>query len=372
MKDNLNISKDGIPIPNRTLFGNDNLIVLRSMIKSDCIDLIYLDPPFNSGTNYTLGEKGFRDNWKNSEESKILWVTIEVNSELKNFISLVEKIHGVEMKSYLIYLSVRLIEMHRVLKPSGRIALHCDDNASHYLKVCLDIIFGKENFRNDIALLYKNGSKNAKTHFPRNKDNILIYSKDVNQTKFFNTKGSPSLKTLKNIEKGFKITWNTRSGKWHETYYRDPETFDDETKRLLDQDRKKKLIERPAEIHIRRATNGKEIKYLDWWDDMTIIPQSEKRINDPSSESVGWPTQKNVHIPQRVIECCTEPRDIVLDPFCGSGTTCVAAEHLSRKWIGIDISPDAIDITENRMNEFLGIFSETIYRCKEKEVENGI
>lgn len=348
-----------INIKNRTIFQGDNLGILR-LFESECFDLIYLDPPFNSGADYFLGEKGFTDKWK--ESCKTLHFEIkEQNENLFDFISLSEYCHSFEMASYLTYMSIRIIEMRRVLKPTGRIALHCDDNASHYLKVCLDIIFGAENFRNDVALLYKNGSKNAKTHFPRNKDNVLFYCKDVKRNRFFNTKEQPSEKTLRNIEIGFKITWNSRSGKWHETYYRDPETFTKEEKEELNKLRKRKLRERPAQIHIRYATNGKEIKYLDWWDGITIISQSDRNIKNFKNESVGWPTQKNIEIPKRFIETCTEEGDLILDPFCGSGTTFIAAEQLNRKWVGIDISKDAVNISIKRLEQFMGVFKETIY-----------
>ena len=362
MKDNINILKNDIPIDNRTLWNNDNLELLRLM-KDECIDLIYLDPPFNSGTNYSVGDKGFIDSWKNSELSKFAWFDLkEKDNRLYNFLEMVETIHGNSMRYYLIFMSVRLIEMHRVLKPTGRLALHCDDNASHYLKICLDLIFGKENFRNDVALLYKNGSKNAKTHFPRNKDNLLLYSKDIKNSRFYNTMEKPSKKTLRNIEIGFKITWNTQSGKWHETYYRPYETFSEEEIGELNKLREKKLKERPAEIHVRHALNGKEIKYLDWWDDMTIIPQSDRNINNPKNESVGWPTQKNVKIPKRIIETCTQIGEIVFDPFCGSGTTLEAAESMKRKWLGCDLSEDAINISFERIEKFMGMFSYPIYK----------
>ena len=352
---------DNISILNRTIFQNDNLKVLQ-LIKDNCIDLIYLDPPFNSGTNYFVGEKGFTDKWNDVKIKETIRDIDEKNRRLSSFLLLSNLTHSDDMESYLAYLSIRLIEMQRILKPAGRIALHCDDNASHYLKICLDIIFGKENFRNDIALLYKNGSKNAKQHFPRNKDNVLHYCKDIKRNKFFNTKERPSEKTLKNIELGFKITWNSRSGKWHETYYRDPDTFTEEEKQRLLILRERKLRQNPAEIHVRHATNGKEIKYLDWWDGITIISQSDKNIRNPKSESVGWPTQKNVEIPRRFIETCTQEGDIILDPFCGSGTTLVAAEELNRKWIGIDISEDAVNIASERIENYLGVFIEPIHQ----------
>ena len=357
MDNNLGISvTSDVTISNRSIFHNDCLQVMK-IIKDDSIDLIYLDPPFNSGTDYRLGEKGFTDKWDDSINEDPLWVQIfKKNERLNKFICLSEQIHSRQMKLYLIYMSIRLVEMQRILKLSGKIVLHCDDNASHYLKVCLDSIFGPENFRNDIALLYRNGSKNAKNHFPRNKDNLLIYCKDVKENKFFNKKSNVSPKTQKNIEKGWKITWNTRSNKWHETYYRPYETFSKREVEELNAYREKKLAERDAEIHIRIAINGKEIKYLDWWDDMVIIQQSDKNIKNPKNEAVGWPTQKSVKIPQRVIETCTEVGDIVYDPFCGSGTTCEASESMGRKWIASDISEDAVDISIQRIEDFMGLF----------------
>ena len=144
MIDHLNKSKS--PINNRTLFEGDNLNLLRS-IESDCVDLIYLDPPFNSNTNYLFAGKGFGDTWTDTKLSKYHYIElIKSNKKLANFIALSETLHSVTMSSYLSYLSVRLIQMHRILKTSGSIALHCDDNASHYLKICLDFIFGRENF----------------------------------------------------------------------------------------------------------------------------------------------------------------------------------------------------------------------------------
>lgn len=361
MSDVLNIFKNNIPIENRTVFHSDNLIVLR-LIKDNSIDLVYLDPPFNTGTDYEVDGKGFNDKWENPLKEGLWNKLKESEEQIFDFLHMVEKIHSIKMSFYLDFMSRRLIEIQRILKPSGKIVLHCDDNASHYLKICLDIIFGPENFRNDVSLLYKNGSKNAKNHFPRNKDNLLIYCKDFKRNRFFNTKTQPSEKTLRNIKKGWKITWNSRSNKWHETYYRPYETFSEKEIKELDNFRQKKLKERPAEIYIRHALNGNEIKYLDWWDDMVILPQSQRSIENLKNESVGWPTQKSIKILKRVLETCTEENDIVFDPFCGSGTTCEAAEIMKRKWIASDISEDAVNITCERIEKFMGMFIKPIYK----------
>ena len=298
-------------IGERTFFKGDNLKVLRG-INSKTIDLIYLDPPFNTKKeqhstiseskqdeikqfirNFNRVNKGkrilsqdlewkeeyqaptFKDKWNDKKDLDYsdIWL-----NELKDHVKLYDLLCyiGVHLDNsyyaYLTFMAVRLVEMHRVLKPTGSLYLHCDGKAGHYLKLLLDIIFGIDNFRNEIVWCYSNIGRAPNFQYPRKHDTIFLYSKHVNSNYF---------------------------------------------------------AQQNVEHHITKESYAAP----DWWID---IP-SFNGFMKPKKDTHYYPTQKPTSLLERIIKASSNEGDLVLDPFCGCATTCVAAERLGRKWIGVDV-----------------------------------
>ena len=251
-------------------------------IDSESVDLIYLDPPFNTKRDF----KAFQD------KDFIIpndWQDYISNDNLKTHLKLFKS-------DYLIYMAIRLIMLKRVLKKTGSIYLHVDATMSHYLKIIMDCIFGEKNFRNEIIWCYHAGGV-GKTHFPRKHDNILLYGKDVKVSKH-------------NIIRGVK--------------YRDVYAYDKHGNTQVDKG-----------YH----PDGKMMP--DWWEISALSSQAKERT--------GYPTQKPLKLLDRIIKASSNEGDIVLDPFCGSGTTLISAERLKRKWIGIDKNKDVEKLIKGRL-----------------------
>lgn len=305
-------------IKNRTIFCRDNLEVMRG-IDDACIDLIYLDPPFNKkkkfiGVTGTVAEGASFYDYFHQEDVKDEWLGLIADkySSLYNYIQGISDVGHKSNKYYLCYMAVRLLEMHRILKDTGSIYLHCDQTMSHYLRLLMDSIFGQDNFQNNIAWCYSSQSQATKW-FPRKHDEILFYTKGASWT--FNADADPIRVPYKLDKMPKRINKHTRtgSGQWK---------GGTETE-LLDRHSKGKLIE-------------------DWWV-ITFGPNSPERT--------GYPTQKPLALLIRIIEASSKSGDIILDPFCGCATTCVAAEKLERKWIGIDVSDKAYDLVKLRLEQ---------------------
>ena len=306
------------------LYTNDNLFILNGM-NSNFVDLIYLAPPFNSKRTYSapVGSKAagtsFKDMWTWDDVNEAyLEKLAEDYPALEDFINTVSIVHSSAMSAYLTYMTQRIIQMHRVLKDTGSLYLHCDQTASHYLKIVLDNIFGKNNFRNEIVWCYT-GPSGAKKNFPAKHDVILRYSKTEDYV--FNP--SDILIPYSDATLGRR--------EYAET--------------------KQKGIK----------FKGKEYtEYLkgkippDWWCDIPSGGQISRK------ERTGYRTQKPLKLLNRIIEASTNEGDIVLDPFCGCATTCVAAEQLDRKWIGIDIEKQAVGLLMERLGDASGVFDNFI------------
>ena len=307
-------------IPNRTIFEGDNLDVLRG-INSESVDLIYLDPPFNSNRNYAapIGSEAagakFKDTWTLSDVDNAWHGEIaDKNPALYRAIDAAELTHGKGMKSYLIMMAVRLLEMKRVLKDTGSIYLHVDPTASHYLKLLMDSVFGKDNFRNEIIWHYQAGTK-SRTRFGKKHDVILYYSKGKNPT--FHRQGQPVQNPKRYNKQDENGDWYDTNGQGKRYYLKDGQTC------------------------------------ADVW---TYVQESEfNSLNSQSKERTGYPTQKPLAVLRRIIEASSNEGDVVLDPFAGCATTCIAAEQLNRKWIGMDLSPQAAKQVEARARKELGM-----------------
>jgi len=309
-------------IKNRTIFTGDNLPILRGM-DSESVDLIYLDPPFNSNRHYSapIGSKAagaeFKDAWTFEDTDAAWWGELaEGHEPLYRVIDAAGAAGGDGNKAYLIYMAMRLLEMRRILKPAGSIYLHCDPTMSHALKLALDAIFGLNNFVNEIIWHYRTSSGKSSQQFLKNTDTLLFYSKSQNY--YFNPlREAWPQSTLKKWQKDeFGKIYRTNRGK---RYY-----INEEGKRM---------------------DNVWEI----------TLPSR-------SSERVGYPTQKPRALLERIIKASSNEGDIVLDPFCGCATTCIAAEFLQRKWIGIDISPKAAELVKIRAEREIGGLFPLIHR----------
>lgn len=322
-----------------TLYYGDNLYILKDNIPSDYVDLIYLDPPFNSKADYNILFKepsgkpseaqitAFEDTWHWGEETERTFQEIvdtapaDVVEMMNSFRNSVGEKNDV--MAYLTMMCIRLIELKRVLKDTGLIYLHCDPTASHYLKILLDVIFGKKNFRNEIVWGYSGGGI-PKNDFPRKHDIIFRYSKT---DKYF-----------------------------YKPIYRPY------TEGTIERGRTAVKGDKPLNVE------GTPIP--DWWFSNLECDHcgqklsiNLKRIASPTDpEKMGYPTQKPVDLLQRIIESSSKEGKIVLDPFCGCGTTIIASQLLKREWVGIDITHLAINLIKRRIKDMFNLEPKKDYK----------
>ena len=311
-----------------TLFTGDNLYILGG-INSESVDLIYLDPPFNSKRTYSasIGSRAagssFKDMWTwNDVDEAYLERAFTDYPYLVQFINAVEAIHGKPMMAYITYMTQRIIEMHRILKPTGSLYLHCDQTACHYLKIVLDRVFGQANFRNEIIWAYSTSGR-AKKFFAKKHDNILLYTKS--KSYYWGDYRVPV------------------SEKYLDSHYRQKD----------DQGRRCRIRKDAGKVRVYYPEDGMICN--DWWE----IPY----INSQAAERTGYPTQKPLALLRRIVEASSREGDMVLDPFCGCATTCVAAQQLGRRWIGIDIEQQAVGVLVERLSDDAGIFKDFIARA---------
>jgi site-specific DNA-methyltransferase (adenine-specific) len=343
----------------------DNLPVMRG-INSECIDLIYLDPPFNSNEDYAapIGSQAagaaFKDTWTLSD------IDVYEHGELAErspaayaVIDAARQTHGKSMMSYLIMMAVRLIEMQRILKSTGAIYLHCDDAASHYLKLLMDAIFGVSNLRAQIVWR-RYGSHNDSKKFGRVYDILLYYAQDgkgVWNPVYTPLDSEYVRKTYRNEdERGRYRTAPLHTGGLSGGGY----TYDFRGFLRTWRYSEERMRELEADGRIRQGRDGKGIPerkvYLheskgvpasNLWTDIKALTGSHK-------ERTGYPTQKPIALLERIIEASSNEGDLVFDPFCGCATTLVAADRLERQWAGIDLSPLAVKLVNQRISEDRG------------------
>jgi site-specific DNA-methyltransferase (adenine-specific) len=362
---------------NRLYFG-DNLEILRDYIKDESVDLIYLDPPFNSAANYNVlfqeksGEQSaaqitaFEDTWHWTQESEnIFHETISSASE--NVVKILESLRGFlgtsDMMAYLTMMTPRLIELHRALKITGSIYLHCDTTASHYLKLLMDAVFSPINFKNEIVWQRTNAHNTAR-QYGRIHDVILFYVKGNNYT--WNAITTPfdaaQLSRYQEDENGRLFTGqdmtasrpNSNSGKfeWRGTMPPANRGWGYTIEQLEEWWEQGKILTKrdgtPRMDGLKVYLDEKEGKLLQsvWTD----IP----RIGNTSAERLGYPTQKPEALLERIINSSSNEGDTVLDPFCGCGSSVNVAERLHRRWIGIDITHLAISLIKTRLHDTFG------------------
>ncbi|HUY75822.1 MAG TPA: site-specific DNA-methyltransferase, partial [Ktedonobacterales bacterium] len=345
---------------NRLYYG-DNLTILRDYIASESVDLIYLDPPFNSNRSYNVlfkNESGvesdaqitaFEDtwHWNHSAEETYRYLVTRTNDDISKMIAAMRSFIGEnQMMAYLVMMTARLVELHRVLKPTGSLYLHCDPTASHYLKVIMDTIFSPQNYRNEVIWKRSHGHNSA-ARYGANHDVILFYTKSAD------------------------FTWNPIFQAYDEEYVRKHYSH-------VDESGSRYKHENPTGAGISRGETGQpwrgieptpkgrhwaksrqEMDQLDaqgliYWpdkegawpyvktylDERSGIPAQEiwadiDPLNMVAAERLGYPTQKPITLLERIISASSNPGDVVLDPFCGCGTAIAAAQKLERQWIGI-------------------------------------
>ena len=365
------------PGPGNHLFYGDNLDVLRDMA-AETVDLIYLDPPFNSNASYNVLFKGptgrdsaaqieaFDDTWHWGEAAERAHAEV-LRSPYGSAAEMLRAMRAFlgdnDMMAYLAMMAVRMLELHRVLKPTGSLYLHCDPTASHYLKVLLDAVFGAKNFRNEIIWLRAQPKGHAFTRFASSHDVILKFSKDVGLA-----------------------TWNPIYAAYEEDRVHKQYSLRDETGRryqltsLLNpnlnrpnltyeflgvtkvwrwtRERMQRAYDEGLIVQTKAGNVPRLKRYLD---EQEGIPVGDtwtdiRPLQGASQERLGYPTQKPVALLERILAASSNPGDTVLDPFCGCGTTVHAAQKLGRRWIGIDVTHLAITLIEKRLREaFPGI-----------------
>jgi len=319
---------------NRTIWTGDNLDIMRGM-NSESVDLIYLDPPFNSKHDYAapIGSKAagaaFKDTWA-LRDVDAEWINLIQEKHPALYRVLLAAITNSD-KSYLVYMAARLLEMRRLLKPTGSVYLHCDITMSHYLKLVMDSIFGRKQFRNEIVWHYSGWNKRLKSHLEKRHDGLLFYAQSSRH----------------------KINYPTRQWASKEEY-------------VKVRKQKVRTDENGREYVLSDGGSGRKVKrYLDEamaygvpLDNVWDIP----KLNNSDTEKIGYPTQKPLALLQRIIKVSSDPDDVVLDPFCGCATTLVAADDLRRQWVGIDISKRAAELVVSRVEERQGLFRDITHR----------
>ena len=374
------------PITENTLFYGDNLKVLREYLPDESVDLIYLDPPFNSNRNYNVlfkDERGtdseaqivaFEDTWHWNETAQHTYDDLRRQAP-EHVARTIEALHDLvgnnQMMAYLVMMAVRLVELHRVLKSSGSLYLHCDPKASHYLKIVLDTIFGPEQFRNEI--IWKRTSARSDSHrWNHIHDTLLFYTKSERYT--WNTQYTSYGKEYTDdfyryaeTETGRRYASDnltasgTREGSSGDTW----RGIDVRAKGLHWKYTTDRLDELDSEGRIIWPNRPEGVpRYKRYLDEMPGVAAQSIITDIPplsahSREKLGYPTQKPLALLERIIQASSNPGDVVLDPFCGCGTAVAAAQKLGRRWIGIDITHLSIALQKYRLQE---MFPESKFR----------
>ena len=327
-----------------TLHFGDNLNIMRNM-PSGSYHLCYLDPPFNSGRNYNIflanskaQKKAFNDIWLwddtaranrdtiahyDSRHPELIDIMDKVSSCLEGFDNILQKGRWAgSMRAYLAFMAPRLAEIWRLLKPTATVYLHCDPHASHYLKGLMDVIFGSENFRNEIIWSYRRWPAKC-NDFQRMHDVILRYSKTSNIT--WNQLYEPLAESTLKSDGGKKIK----------------NVFNEDGKRIRG---------------LKSGEDSPGAPMRDVWNISIIAPTAKERL--------GYPTQKPLKLLERIITASSDLGEIVFDPFCGCGTTLDAAHGLRRHWVGIDLTVLALEPMERRLQERHGLQLQRDYQIE--------
>ena len=382
---------------NQTVWTGDNLYIMRGM-NSASVDLIYLDPPFNSKANYAapIGSKAagaeFRDTWT-LRDVDVEWINLMERRQPALHRVLLAAMTSSD-KSYLAYMAVRLLEMRRILAPTGSLYLHCDPTMSHYLKVLMDSVFGPAQFRTDITWKRSNAhsdTKQGRRQHGRIHDTILYYTRgkawtwnpvytaydreyvdsfyrhvEAHTGRRYRKGDLTAAKPGGNTEYEWRVK-RLKGGVWEadlEEEWRTPrpgweyEGIPPYTGRYwaYSHDGMREYARQGRLVHTKNGMPA----YKRYLDEMPGVPLQDLWADiEPARskrERTGYPTQKPLALLDRIIRASSNEGDVVLDPFAGCATACIAAEQLGRQWAGIDISPKAAELVERRMRDELGLF----------------
>ena len=381
------------PPPKNQLYFGDNLDILRNHVADQSVDLIYLDPPFNSNASYNVlfqeksGQQSaaqitaFEDTWHWNLESESAYQEVVTNApgKLPDLLQAMRSFLGDnDMMAYLTMMAQRMVELHRVLKETGSIYLHCDPTASHYLKLMMDAVFGPENCRNEI-IWKRTSAHNSATRYGPNHDTILFYSKSRRYTwnqafqgydesyikRFYRHKDEKGLYRLSDLT-GAGVRFGDSGEPWRGVnptevgrHWAVPKAtlaeYSSENLDNLTSQQKLDLLEELGLIYWPpKGRVPQRKRYLDesnsqmpvqstWTDIPPIGAQAKERL--------GYPTQKPEALLERIVSASSNEGDVVLDPFCGCGTAIAAAERLNRRWIGIDVTHIAITLIRHRLHD---------------------
>ena len=365
------------------LFYGDNLDVMKRYIADESVDLVYLDPPFNSNADYNVlfaeqdgsrsaaQVKAFGDTWRwDQSAAKMFAETVERGGDASRAMRAFRTILGdSNMLAYLAMMAPRLVELHRVLKQTGSLYLHCDPTASHYLKLLLDSVFGAQNFRNEIIWQRTQSKGLTSLRLPSNHDVLLAYQRSPNATWNEDAVFQPYDPAALDEKTKAKYSKEDADGRRYQlTSLLNPNH--DRPNLEYDflgitrvwrwtRDRMETAYEAGEVVQSKPGSVPRFKRYLDqqrgrplgdvWVD----IPP----LNSRAAERLGYPTQKPTALLERIIEISAPQNAVVLDPFCGCGTTVAAAEKLGRRWIGIDVTYLATHLIKNRL---IGAFGEGV------------
>jgi site-specific DNA-methyltransferase (adenine-specific) len=369
------------------LYYGDNLQILREYIPSESIDLIYLDPPFNSSRSYNVlfkDESGqdadaqitaFEDTWHWDKAAETVYheLVTDAPPQISKMIGALRDFIGAnQMMAYLVMMTARLAELHRVLKPSGTLYLHCDPTASRYLGVVLDTIFGVKNFKNEIIWQRINAKGNVQRKFGAVHDVILVYVKNsgkeiwnqvyrpldpvyVEKMYAYTEEGTGRRYTSSDLTASMQ---RASSGQIYEWKGKRPPP----TRCWVYAKDKMEEFEKQGRIIYSKTGYPRFKRYLDE-NPGEKIPDVWTDINIAAGgETLGYPTQKPLVLLERIIQASSNEGDIVLDPFSGCGTAVVAAQKLNRQWTGIDITHLAVALLKYRLKDAFGILEGKDYQ----------
>lgn len=373
-----------------TLYYGDNLEIMRK-ISDETIDLIYLDPPFNSkkvynvifkdkiGTDAPAQIEAFTDSWSWSPDVQDTYDELMLgnySADLKNIMEAFDKfMHKSNLMAYLTMMAIRFVEFHRILKPTGSIYLHCDTTANHYLKILMDQVFGVKNFKNEIVWK-RTFAHNDPIRFGRNADRLLFYTKTENYTfnVVFTEYNTEYIKKFyiheDKVGKYQKVLLtgpgiNPNDPVWKNYHPSQAKRHWSVPKRIVSKlvgEEKIKTLSTTEKLdllhdngYIVFSKNGIP-RFKQYLHEMIGVPAQEiwtdiPPISSQAKERLGYPTQKPITLLERIVNASSNPDDIIFDPFCGCGTAIIAAETLRRKWIGIDITHLAVALMKKRLKD---------------------
>jgi len=365
-----------------TLYYGDNLDILKRYIPDDSVDLVYLDPPFKSNQNYNVLFKekngsqaasqirAFEDTWTWSQEDEAIYADLVTKGgKVADCLQAFRTFLGpCDMLAYLVMMAPRLVEFRRAMKPTASIYLHCDEVASHYLKMLMDAIFGPMNFQSQVIWKRTTAHSNVYRAYGAITDTIFFYSKTNKFTwnqPYINQTPEDIASKFPNIDKDGR--------RWRSENLRNPGirpnlhypytasngiTYQPHPNGWTCTLEKMQKLDREGRLHFPLKTGGRlrlklcadeslGIKAQNLWDDISPVGAQ-------ATERLGYPTQKPEALLERIIQASSNEGDLVLDPFCGCGTTVAAAQKLKRRWIGIDITHLAITLMKKRLLDAFG------------------